>query len=1688
MEAVELSLEALQIAEDAELRREVSSWLESLGDPAGAARVLRPIVSSPDAEPSEVAGALLRTGILKSRAGDLVGAGVAFEGALALDALDAASDELAIRLSRSTETDPDPLRRFEEAASVGTSGALSDVIAFWIARPRPVADVLDLFVRGLLDLVRLDVDRALILARRSLDVFGPRNERLRDAMLSVAAHASAQDFWCSIVERALASRCEGMVRSEQWLRLAVARELMGDFEGQARAVAKAADEGCRAPNMRQHVLRLAERDLSPDGRIWWLRAQVSTLGQSAGSDSSIRAWRELAISLWDMADDRAGALDAWRRVGIASVEGGAALLFDMVTICGADFAFEQVGRWLDDEEDASSRGILATGAALAAFSMKRLNQSFELASRALAALPRCTRALEIAEAAESGIGRRTELSALYDTVAGSAYGRFARRAAHYRGARHFERSSDHTLALWHAIRAFHAVPSRGHGVALLARMAERAGERSQAIRAIELQAEREGRGADIADWLIRAAGIAGDDAEGRRTRVDLLLRAVVAAPSRATIVLLRNEAEALVKLGPGDCAGLGVRLAEAAGELGERCHGPTGARIALDLVSLTLALSDDSDAAIGWLERAVACDADVEEYSELVGSANRLSQSDRARALVEAVVEDSTSRTDFGIGLLVLMEAVARGLGDEPLAVRVADARARRDPAGAPLLFGEQHPSPPIPTIAPPTSAPASDRAARWEDIAVRREQRGDYAGALQAQREACAVDGSSAQRWRVLERLSEQVGDEIARVQGLEGIALCCDGEERLAALKRLARLHEGRADMDAARSAWQRILEIDPSDADAELAQEAALASAGRYVELVEHLADRADRLKGKPGGLDDLPALRLRRVAILEQRLGDVDRACAELEILLDECPEHIGALRYLADLLDRTEQYARSASLWHKAASQETSPHERLELEVRAGKSSLASGDATDALECARHILELDPSHQEALTLRVEALRPLHRDAELGDALESLARSGVDPRARVDALLEAAVAASRARDPVRAIERARRAVALAGDRATPPLLAQALEYRLRGPGDTQQATRTIAELSRMGEPLGRDDEALRSFLLAEAIDVVEGNDSGMRELDATRAVIGDHPLLAVGVAERLSKRGELAEALREYRTALSGSLLDLRRPGDVATAAAEIAGRAGRHAEQSRFLEMATTYAQLRSRVDSFEDAGGARLTPDMASEAVPQLRPARAAKLAFPAFGNAPNDAWVSRARQQDPPADDDSARPAGRAGESSRVTAPSPAKGSGPSTMPAPNAEVAALETTLQNAKIPSEKAAAQLALGRARLDRGDIAGAEALFWDALGGGCEDAVEVLDSLLRSSGDRTCDRVRMRWQHADLKPYDVDRLDALQTVAAEDGDTVYARAVEHVMRSLDPGSPPLVPPPLGVQPEHPGLFSLLARPSSDALGESFSLLWEGAMQIFVREAVSYSITGIERVVPGPASLLARLIEVALRILDSPRIPVFATRTNPGKPVVQAALLSPPSVILSGSVQDDTPALRYALGTGLSAALPQNILRLGLPPSECRIVLDALFAAFGPTEVGRTVDPRSARLAESFWQIVPARVQRRLQELLSTVSHPVFDDVVESAAHSGRRVGMFLAGDFQFVSGTLLDELPGRSARRRLTNDTAAEACADSPALMDIMRLAISPEYAHARWNSESSIPQRSLRPSARFSLV
>src|SRR5207237_8480168 len=133
--------------------------------------------------------------------------------------------------------------------------------------------------------------------------------------------------------------------------------------------------------------------------------------------------------------------------------------------------------------------------------------------------------------------------------------------------------------------------------------------------------------------------------------------------------------------------------------------------------------------------------------------------------------------------------------------------------------------------------------------------------------------------------------------------------------------------------------------------------------------------------PGRREMTRAVRRRRAALLEQRLDRVDEACDELTRLLDETPDHPGALRYLADLLERRGEHGRAAPLWLTAARNAADGGEREQLELRAGRAFLASGDAPSAVRIARQLLAGHPESESAAELGLDAARVTGSDSDL-----------------------------------------------------------------------------------------------------------------------------------------------------------------------------------------------------------------------------------------------------------------------------------------------------------------------------------------------------------------------------------------------------------------------------------------------------------------------------------------------------------------------------------------------------------------------------------------------------------------------------------------------------------------------------------------------------------------------------------
>mgnify|MGYP001473013075 CR=1 FL=1 len=1022
------------------------------------------------------------------------------------------------------------------------------------------------------------------------------------------------------------------------------------------------------------------------------------------------------------------------------------------------------------------------------------------------------------------------------------------------------------------------------------------------------------------------------------------------------------------------------------------------------------------------------------------------------------------------------------------------------------------------------------ERADLWTELASIRESAGALEGAADAALQAATEDGEGAERWRLLERLAEATGREHVRAEALRNLCDREQGEARLVALKRLARAEGARGALAAAEAAWRELWAAAPDDPEADVAIEALLVARGSYDDLADHLRARANRLVGRPDGLETLRAVRLRRAALLEQRLGRPEDACRELEELLREAPDNESAQRYLADLYERVGDAVRSIPLLEKIAEAATSPTDRAMARLRQARAHAGANERDRAAVILRDVNEAMPDWLPAVELRVELARAAQDPAELGDALAHYARvCAEDAATRSDILIEAAQAAARASDTDAALERAQDAARLAPDSPAAQLFARGLEYRVRGVGTESEAAHTIDLLGRLTGPLDREDVALRAFLMAESYDALGERAHALAALRDAESLVGEEPLVCLALAERELARGDHAAALVHYKRAVYGNLLGLRRAGEVAIAAADAARGAGEGVLCSRFLNEAAKEPEFRGvalrrlAALSFEAGDVARgrgLLRSVLEAAEGAEREEVLAELGA-ALGESPDEDHRAEAQRilrevqraaPEPKPKPEAPPPAPEPPPAAPPPEP-PARSSLPerepvsslgsvvariaearaeitaqdraSPFPAPPPVLHALPEeashihslrqppTLGAAIAPAatasaERSSPEIERARALVTEGKREEAERVLAAAAQSGAADAADMLGDLIAEEPGRVAQLVKVRRQAVELSAGDFTRLRALMTAARRDQNHNYARAIDHIIRAFDPSAQPLLPPPLSAQSEQPGMLGLLTRHAQSPANAAMGLLWEGASGVFVRPPSTFGTSGLDRIVPGPATALSRLYEVAMRLLDVPRCPLFVRRAST-PPAVSIALMSTPSAVLDGDVRDDSPELRWALGGALAGVLPANALLMGLDPDDAMRAWRALVSAFGPPKK-HDLDRATAELATTLWQTVPGRSQRRLQQLLAESADAEFGAVVERARQCGRRVGLFLTGDIGFAARQIVTS--DEDARDLREAGGLARACARLPALADLLRLAVRPEYADARWHVPS----------------
>lgn len=372
----------------------------------------------------------------------------------------------------------------------------------------------------------------------------------------------------------------------------------------------------------------------------------------------------------------------------------------------------------------------------------------------------------------------------------------------------------------------------------------------------------------------------------------------------------------------------------------------------------------------------------------------------------------------------------------------------------------------------------------------------------------------------------------------------------------------------------------EARPSIEDLE-AQEAEARERGDH-ELVSELLSQ--RIAVAPS-VDQVRVLKLRRAAVLEQRLSRVEDARRELLDVIEQDPNDRSALAFLADLFERHDAQLEAAP-HHERLSRldNVSEEDRKSYALRAARAFAGAGDTMRAIG----VLDgLDPDIIDGLILRerVTILRNAGDLFSLVLALDQVVAAGNLSDEEVSALLlEGARAAGAAGDAQGALIRARRAARLAPTMAAAVIECTALEYRSRGTGTPREAQASVEALQSVATPIAADLVELHTFLLAEMLDVLHGGGSGLRELSHRHAEVGPMPLIAVGMAERLARSRSFEASIPLFIHALAGDLRGLRNKARVALAAADAALAANQLPEARGFLVEAEVAPELRAQIE------------------------------------------------------------------------------------------------------------------------------------------------------------------------------------------------------------------------------------------------------------------------------------------------------------------------------------------------------------------------------------------------------------------------------------------------------------------------------------------------------------------------
>ncbi len=455
-------------------------------------------------------------------------------------------------------------------------------------------------------------------------------------------------------------------------------------------------------------------------------------------------------------------------------------------------------------------------------------------------------------------------------------------------------------------------------------------------------------------------------------------------------------------------------------------------------------------------------------------------------------------------------------------------------------------------------------RRTDFAEVAALRERGGDLEGAIGAWRRVIDLDDTDREAVTTLVRLVRKTGDigELIAALALSARSAADPAEER----ELRTQIAELETDPAKVISAWQTVLDLDPSDAKAMAALESAYRKSGDWIAV----SDLQTRRFGEAQSQEEKLAILGEMAELAEVHRDAPDDAVGhwfsalELEPTLgkafEELERLLGKLGRWHDVVDLLERRAE-----HEAAQGNVSGELRLLARTAdLWESKLDNPEQAGAL--IERILERDPASVPALTRlsklyersgdwgqsksaleRALELGPQGEDAaELFFRLAEVARHGdMDPDTAVQHLQQALKHDPEHKQALTTLE------SLARERRDTATLAELLRRRARSVSDPAERVTIALEISEMERKAGRTAEALDELELAAK---VAPGDARVGAPLADLLFAAGRLDEAAPIYEKLAEEAKVARRMRDvarYRQR-QGGILEAR--GDTAAALA------------------------------------------------------------------------------------------------------------------------------------------------------------------------------------------------------------------------------------------------------------------------------------------------------------------------------------------------------------------------------------------------------------------------------------------------------------------------------------------------------------------------------------------------------